>query len=272
MPVAMLFVEGELDAQVLQPILKGRPVVDPGGSKYGLRPKVREKRKKGVLAAYLRDRDFDYDPPKELGHPEVDAQDSSGILGWRWSRHAIENYLLEPSVVASATGCGQADYEAELVACAQRLRFYQAARWVVGKARRGLPPNWRLNTRPDQLAGRELAVPEDLSERSMRHWASTSIARFREHVLASLDENVVQASIDERCSELSEQFLGSTTNVLLWCAGKDLLAGMREWLSGHGFESGAMLMNRVRDWIRGHPDDALKLLPEWQALMNVLSE
>ena len=70
MPVAKLFVEGTLEVQILTPILLGNPVPQHGGSKDTLRARAgTERRENKVAAGYLRDRDFDSDPPADLTRP-----------------------------------------------------------------------------------------------------------------------------------------------------------------------------------------------------------
>lgn len=99
MPIAKLFIEGYLEAEVLNPILHGDPVLQQGGSKYSLKPRARAERKENkVIAGHLRDRDFDFDPPADTSKPTVGGEDNNGPFGWRWCRHEIENYLIEPAI------------------------------------------------------------------------------------------------------------------------------------------------------------------------------
>ncbi len=155
MPVSTLLVEGELDAQVLNPVFGGSPMIERGGSKGSLLPKTRDKRGKTPDTCYLRDRDFDYDPPTDLTRPSVDAEDkrpqNTGprVLGFRWCRHSIENYLLEPAIVHAATGWSEEDFTRALLDAAKHIEHYTVARWAVGIARRSLPPFRELSTRPD---------------------------------------------------------------------------------------------------------------------------
>jgi len=69
-PVTKLFVEGTLEVQIFFPILLGKPVLQHGGSKDSLRARAgTERRENKVAAGYLRDRDFDSDPPADLTKP-----------------------------------------------------------------------------------------------------------------------------------------------------------------------------------------------------------
>ena len=102
MPIIKLFIEGNLESEVLYPILQGSPVLQQGGSKDSLKPRARAARQENhqVAAGYLRDRDFDFDPPTDLSKPTVDCEEGSLPIGWRWCRHEIENYLIEPVLVS----------------------------------------------------------------------------------------------------------------------------------------------------------------------------
>jgi len=138
MPVTRLLVEGELDAQLLAPLFAGNPVVEPiKSSKNALAPRTRtERQKMGPCVSYLRDRDFDYKPPTQLNQPTVDKIDNDSVLGWRWRRHSIENYMLEPGIVCAALGVENEPYCEALCESGNRIKYYQAARWAIGIARR----------------------------------------------------------------------------------------------------------------------------------------
>src|SRR6266571_123700 len=114
MPIAKLFVEGTLDVQLLSPILLGNPVPQQGGSKNSLKARAgTERRENKVAAGYLRDRDFDFDPPFDLTKPtEESTFENSGVpFGWRWCRHEIENYLIDPAIIRESMGWPSADIE-----------------------------------------------------------------------------------------------------------------------------------------------------------------
>ena len=82
MPVSTLLVEGALDRELLHAVFQGHPVVERGGSKNSLAPEVRRMRAKSkVNAAYLRDRDFDFDPAHDGSIPTVDRERVLGLAG-----------------------------------------------------------------------------------------------------------------------------------------------------------------------------------------------
>lgn len=204
MPVSKLLVEGELDATLLGAVLKGRPPVTRGGSKNALKPKVMEERK-GNLAStvcYIRDRDFDVDPPADRSRPGVHASSAAGALGWHWCRHEMENYLLEPAIVTRATACDDAAYRAALLDAAAALLHYEAARAAVGTTRRSLPPHYAFETRPDGVGDDIPRLPAALQADAMTAWAREHAARFRDRICPQLDPSAVERCVDQRRSLL----------------------------------------------------------------------
>jgi hypothetical protein len=121
MPITTLFVEGTLDTEVLSPVLLGSPVIRPVGPKNFLRARVRIERTENRLnAGYLRDRDFDFDPPGDVSKPEIDYVDNGVSIGWRWCRHEIENYLIDPAIVSAAMDWAVAEFEEAVCRSAQK--------------------------------------------------------------------------------------------------------------------------------------------------------
>lgn len=97
-----LLVEGKLDKQCLTPILEGNPTVERGGSKNSLKPEARTRATLNHHPYFfLRDRDFDYEPPSDTSQPQPFIENGKTI-GWHWCLHEIENYLLEPKIVEAA--------------------------------------------------------------------------------------------------------------------------------------------------------------------------
>lgn len=270
MPVNLLLVEGNLESEVLNPILKGSPVLRQGGSKNSLKPRaVTERRENKVNAGYLRDRDFDFDPPADTSTPTIDGRDGSTLFGWRWCRHEIENYLIEPSLVAEAISIQTADFEQVLRDVATEIRSYQAARWTVGCVRRSLPPHYDLKTRPAGL--NDIDLPADLGDAATQTWASTSVESHRLPITAATDPETVRASFDQFVVRFDEAFISNLSNVLLCFSGKDLLAAMRGWLNSMGYANPGEFRAAIRDWIIANPERTLELLPEWKALTELVT-
>ncbi len=174
MPINELIVEGDLDVEIMQAIFQGEPVVKKGGSKNSLKPQARQQRTAArVLAGYLRDRDFDFEPPMDRDLAVVDSQHQGQPLGWRWVRHEIENYLIDPLIVEAALGMPSLDWSSVLTKVASRIRWYQIARWTIGEVRRSLPPHYELRTRPQELG--DLGLLEDLEENPCLTWCRGGI-------------------------------------------------------------------------------------------------
>lgn len=269
MPITKLFVEGDLDSEILVSILKGSPVLQVGGSKNALRPRARAERQDTKReSGYLRDRDFDFDPPEDLSRPTPDAEDDSNVFGWRWCRHEIENYLIDPGIVNAATGYPIADIEQAIRLSAMEIRSYEAARWTVGIVRRALPPQYELKTRPDAL--NEIDIPQAVDTESVTTWAKDNIDAHRTRIVTVTDPANTQASLDSFFSRFDETFIANVLNVIIWFSGKDLLAGMQAWLRAKGYENPGSFRARIRDWIIANPERTLELLPEWNRLTQIL--
>lgn len=273
MPVAKLYVEGDLDVQLLASILGGIPVVQRGGSKSGLRVRAGlERRETGVAAGYLRDRDFDYDPTDAAQEPTLDStfEGTQTPLGWRWCRHEVENYLIDPLVVCEATGWSHMEFSDGLLQAALRIRSYQSARWTIGLVRRNLPPNHELRTRPSSL--NEIALPQGLAAASVYAWASNTISEHREPIVSATTSMAVQQSFQSFEGRFDDAFCEEVEKVLTWFSGKDLLAGLTDWLDHKGVANPGELRATIRNWIIAHPERTLQLLPEWDRLVTLLRE
>jgi hypothetical protein len=241
----------------------------PRGPKYGLPRQVREERQKSVAAAYLRDRDFDYDPPDDLSRPVRDRPRDAGILGWYWCRHEVENYLIDPALVVLATAWDVDEYVAGVVAAARTIRHYQIARWVVGNVRQRMPPIYELNTRPDGLAS-DFDLPADFGEEPSRQWAISAVTAFRDRFCAVATDDAIAAEWARRAAVITEASCDRHQSALVWFSGKDLLGALQPWLQARGLPGAGLFRARLRDWVMTHPREALEALPEWQGLVGVL--
>ena len=267
MPLNQLLVEGKLDAEVLNPLLAGNPLVRRIGSKGSLAPRARNFREDSKQpVGYLRDRDFDFLPPTDASQPTVDEMIGVEILGWRWTRHELENYLIDPAIIHRAMGFDLAEYQTRLVDAAQAIRHHQAGRWAIGQARRSFPPMYEFPTRPAGL-NHPFQLPADSSEAGIASWIQAQSAYFLANAQASFDPSVLAAAFGVQVALLSEAFLAHIPNALAWCSGKDLLAALIPWLQASHSLHPTRLLQRVRDWIVLNPDETLALLPEWAALV-----
>lgn len=272
MPVTMLLVEGELDAQLLQPLLAGRPLIEAAkSSKNALAPRVRTERQKGQTGAhYLRDRDFDHEPPEETEIPGIDSEHEGSVLGWRWARHEIEKYMLEPLFVERCLDVPKAEYENAVLDASQRIRHYQAARWAIGHARSALPPAVKFRTRPDDAGDKEFFLPVRLEEAPCAQWACDHAAAFLERSMSRLAEEFVSNTFAKYRDIFAGGGLDHIGSVLLWFSGKDIMLAIGDWLQIHGVNGPGAFRARLRDWMRANPDDVLNALPEWRALIEAL--
>jgi len=265
MSIKYLLVEGKLDEQCLTPIFEGKVTVERGGSKYSLKPEARTRATlKKQPYFFLRDRDFDYEPPEDTSQPQPFIVNGKTI-GWHWCRHEIENYLLDPKIVQAAfSNIDWDNYQNQLQAAAYNIRFYEAARWSIGVARRSLPPHYELETRPSDL--HEIAIPVDCSDQSAYIWLRDTSNIFYSRVSDSLRKDVIATSYQVFKDKFNDDFCQDTNNILLWFSGKDLLAAMSTWCIENSFQSPGEFRAKLGKWCRDNPEEVVNLLPEWQAL------
>lgn len=273
MPVALLLVEGQVEVAVLSALCSPPLAIETAGGKSSLKPKTRERRReKKITACYLRDRDFDFDPPADRSQPQVDSQDTpegsvSSVLGYRWCRHEIENYLLEPRLIEQALGWRQTDYIPVLLSVARQLCFYTAARWALGIVRRNLPRLWALPTRPGELTN-EIQLPADCSQQACFRWAHERVDEFKQMLEPILTLSSIGDSLQERAARLAG--LTTADDVLAWHAGKDLLAALQASLPGPYKGHPKVFLRDSQRWVCEQPKAALAIHPEWQALRQAL--
>lgn len=271
MPLAKLYVEGDLDAAIYNTIFSGITIAQ-GGSKNSLSPQARRDRtstESKLNSGYLRDRDFDFEPTNSLNSPTVDAEHDGQVFGWRLNRHEIENYLVDPRVVCSTFGIEAADWEITLSQAAVKISHYQAARWTIGYVRSNLPPNYKLNTIPDGID--ELRLPPDLSEAASLRWCKDAIEGFRNQIEPHLAVAAIEAEITRRRGSFSVASLNNCEHVLAWCSGKDLIAAVDLVATGDTRLRGPKdLCNRLRDWVMKNPESFLSFFPELQEIRKQL--
>ena len=279
MPVIVLLVEGELDAVLMNAICGGTPVVQRGGPKGSLPPKTRDERRRGRGdVRYIRDRDFDFEPPSsEVTSPTVDqvwhATPERSItepLGWRWCRHSIENYLLEPALVSAAFQWPIKEFEAQLIAAAGSIRHYQIMRFTIGTVRASLPPFKELPNCPDEVKGHEFRLPADLSENVLGNWCRQTVAQFKRMVDDHTEPSAVDQLIAQHASNLSEAAFSEPGAVLRWCSGKDLMMALAPWLSSKRCNDPGAFRMGLRNWASTHPEAVIDLLPEWKNFRTLL--
>lgn len=260
----LLIVEGGLDKPLLDEfVIEPNWATEARGSKTALPHEARRE----LNGHYLRDRDFDHEPPIDRSTPTVHGLDP---LGWRWVRHEIENYLLEPGIASAALGVDPSAWSDALLDAATRICDYEAARWVLGAARRVLPPTYRLNTYPKSCK-KDFKLPTTLDAESQIAWMTSHAEAFRARVEPVLADERLRDEFRSRARELTA-ITHDIDEVLVWFSGKDLLGGCREWLAAHGQGTPEKAVERIRDWMKDNPDEARAHLPEWAALRQMLRQ
>lgn len=270
MPVARLFVEGKLDAEILGVVCNGSPEVQRRGTKTSIKPDCRNYRQDNrVNAVYIRDRDFDFEPPEQPDTPFEDARDTEGrVFGWRWSRHEIENYMLDPLLLAEVFPGADVDWESELQAAANHLLWYQAARWTIGQIRSRIPRTYKLNTRPHNLD--DYRLPSDVSEQCCQRWCLESIAEFFGNISAVLNETNVADQLEAYERRLKE-CVDQPREILRWWSGKDLFAQLPDHVfKSTGTLNSKTLLNTIRDWMRSDGEIVCSILLEFDKLRKNL--
>ncbi len=269
MPLAKLYVEGDLDAAIYNKIFPG-VLIEQGGSKTSLKPQARKDRTSSsarMNAGYLRDRDFDFTPPEPLHTPTVDAEHNGQAFGWRLNRHELESYLIDPRVISATFEIDLAAWETALHQAATKISHYQIARWTIGSVRSNLPPNYQLYTKPDGVD--EMRLPADLSEAVSLQWCKNAISAFRDKIAPHLDNSAIDAEIERRRNTFQAESIKEAEYALLWCSGKDLFAAVDLTATKDDrIRSPKDLCKRLRDWIRENPDQFVAFYPELQELRN----
>jgi len=266
-----LFVEGELDSNLLGSLpLSGWTVQAlKDGGKGALKPRTKSERDYNTHFAsyYIRDRDFDYEPSGTLGPHEV-----GDGMGYRWSRHEIENYIIDPLIVVEATGLDWNAYQAALMDAGKMIQHYQASRWAIGLVRRKLPFPYTLDTRPDDIKAVEFRLPPALDRESRKQWALGHSETYKNIVADCLAQKSVEEIFEEKDFFFQSNEFMATENILLWFSGKDLLTSLHDWLAVNGMGEPASFRIKIRDWMQRNSPKVLALLPEWQRFIDILNQ
>lgn len=134
--------------------------------------------------------------------------------------------------------------------------------------RRQLPPHYELETRPGL---NDIALPSALDAESVNRWAFGSIAKHLRHIAEKGEPDALQTSFDSFLERFDADFMADVEKILLWFSGKDILAGMADWLSNQRIaENPGKFRALLRDWIRENPEKTLELLPEWMGLVEAV--
>jgi hypothetical protein len=237
------------------------------GGKYGMGMRILARREaySSLNVAGLLDGDFHAAWPAPKFAPASWTSADGGIqFGWRWSRKEIENYLIDPAVVASALGRDAPfarDYEALLREGADEIAAYQAARTALSNCRRqftDLPSTWS----PKRL-------PTDVSPAACLTAIREVVARH------SAEQAITSDEVTGRFEALSPDFAdgGARIEDFLWTfSGDDILMTCANRLNNIGFASPRVFKEKILLGIEASNQDVATWLDEWTRLrQDVLS-
>ncbi len=258
--------EGSPDARILKRILAGQGLeILPMGGKYGMGTRILARREShpSLKVAGLLDGDFCKDWSCALFEPRPwESGDGAILFGWRWSRKEIENYLIDPHVVANALqndAPRAGDYRELLEGAADKIFQYQAARTALSNCRRRfkeLPSTWCAKTLPDDLS--ETGCRQAITQMVTKHAAGQAVET--QEVLG-------------RFEDLLPEFRagGVRRRDFLWTfSGTDLLLASAEGLRLLGFPGPQAFEEKVLLGIEATLEDIATWLAEWAALRDVV--
>jgi hypothetical protein len=270
-PLSVLLCEGVAggpDTRILFHILRGVVgVVQPYGGKDGLPVRVAARREMRTDAARsccaLGDGDFPRDPevwnPSDEARPWIDKQGMR--IGWLWRRKEIENYLLDPSVLAHVFAWSdeqRGQYEQYVRAAWEKATVSTAARMaltchapVKGRLETGIEPHLDRDAVRERLLARAHGYNAD------QHVDTTAL---EERWIALLPE-----------CEPGGRFFANAATIF---AGKDVFSLLVNQKGIQGFQpelkSKAKLVERVLQAME--KDEAPhEWLPEWRSLRAAVS-
>jgi hypothetical protein len=287
----LVFVEGQVDKEILisllgtEVTLSGKKfIVQRRGYKNTLAMEAKTIAKEGENDVYfVRDRDFDYLPPDDLLQPKLirtevitipnNKKIKREIKGWHWCRHEIENYLLTPEIVEKAsyrkkTGYSFeiTEYKDELIKAAKEIRFYESARWAIGKAKLCLPPKQKLHSRPVSILEKQIGIPDDCSCDAIEKWLIETAEVFYQQVSDTLKEEAIKQEYWHYVNLFDQSFCQDISKILVWFSGKDLLGALEPWCIAKGYQNAAAfrenLTNKLIEWLRRDQEEVCAILPE----------
>ncbi|WP_437675884.1 hypothetical protein [Sorangium sp. So ce131] len=176
--MSVLLCEGEdnsPDVRLLHAILEGTGVtIEPWGGKEGLPSLIRRRRRQNPGICGLIDGDFPRDPgawmPAAAPRPAAWATPKGVQLGWAWRRKEVENYLLDPDVLARALrwdAAAKNRYVAQLEGVFDALGHATAARIALtccAPRRNRIDTHVRLDATKEELAEELRAKADEYAE------------------------------------------------------------------------------------------------------------
>ncbi|MCD6305953.1 MAG: hypothetical protein J7M32_06650 [Deltaproteobacteria bacterium] len=277
MPVSLLLCEGgnnSPDARLLGKLLAGLCEIRPMGGKYGMGERIKARREViGENAVFgLLDGDFQENWEQPQNRPRdwiIRGNENEILLGWRWERKEIENYLIDPVVVQRSLGKqapGEGEYQQALESARDEIAVYQAARVALSACRprfRDLPSSF------GKPRGKEKhTFPDELHEEACRAGLETVVAGHQDSQLVTVEQ------VNEKFEELLPEFQPNGErfqHFLSAFAGKDLLWAMNGWCAGNGFNGAWSFREKILIGISRTDTNVWEWLPEWRALREAVS-
>jgi len=286
--VALLLCEGRdqaakgevgaaIDSTLLRLCLAGRCLVRGEGSKDSMRDSVLGNRRSGIRAAAVTDGDFVPAWPGSPAEPVVSLRrwnhrfnEADVLLGWRWPRHEIENYLLDPALVETALGQIPPNFEEALEEARDQIACYQAARAALALSR----PKGKmriLSTWGKRLGSGKHWMPDKsgLSEDACRKSIEERINEYGERRSISVDE------VLQRMDELMPDYQAGGSryrDYLRAYSGKDLLWQLAGWLRGTSHNNPTKFCHELLSELAGQVFDPASLFSEWAELQRLVDE
>jgi hypothetical protein len=263
-PVSVLLCEGadnSPDIRLLAEILKGTGVViEPSGGKDGFPNLVRSRRRVDPRLSGFVDGDFPRRPRDWVHDPDPAPpvwQSGDLVLGWRWKRKEVENYFIDPDIVARAfgwDGVRRDGYAAQLSGVLDALGHATAARMALTAC---APRKKRVDTN----------VRLDASEEELREQLRRRVTEHNEGAL--LDGSLLLDTFAWCATECRPggRFHAHALEVF---AGKNILARIQNTAGFHAdVKSRARLEEAVIDAMARDPSPHT-WLPEWSALRSAV--
>lgn len=272
MPVTQLYCEGGsegTDIRIVSQIAPRNCVVRAIGSKNRLAESVVADRRVNPALAGLVDRDFDCVESVIVQQP-IKLFENSTHVGWSWERKEIENYLLDPIIVAK-TCIPQKykftieEYQRALQQAAVKLKFYTAARTALSCT--GFSNRW--GTSRKNVFSANYSFPDNLDRQAC-------LIKIKGIVNQGKGDRVITAAdVIQKFEELVSQFGASGSrqpHPLVYHSGKDLLLAMKPSLDtwvGNPQKSIQAFTERIVKQIE-RAEDMWTWLSEWDALRKML--
>jgi len=273
MSVSLLLCEGgptSADSRVLARVLAGRALIEPSGGKYGMGDRIKGRRLdlKQQSVFGLLDGDFDPNWTHPTSQPQPWIGSDQSVLGWRWERKEIENYLLDPEIVRRSLAAAAPpadDYRDLLHRSRDQIAIYQAARLALTVHR---PRFKSLSNQFGRKRGSlQHVMPDNCSLEACLAGLQTSVGEHNRE--QGVSDQAVEVEFQRRRKEY--EVGGSRySHFLCTFAGKDLLCSMAEGLPAIGFPSAAVFLEKVLVGIDNTVEDVGDWLDEWAALRDLV--